>query len=210
MSTVAFIKDLVALLARIDHGMLEFEEPLPDEVERGIKDAVIGFGEAALPALHQTLQESWSSHSDLPHVIDVLGSIAHPSSIPYLIEQHRNHSSSMSGTAAIAALRKMQAPAGYDYIGGVLIRGGEGDATVFNTGHEAIVACAAMAEWDDPLALAALVQATNIRWPHGMPEAAIDAIARKKEGRLILLELAERDPTLRAAVGRVYAGSTVN
>jgi hypothetical protein len=207
MSTAAFIEDLVALLVRFDRGMLEFEEPPPHEAGQGLADAVIAFADAAVPALHAALTDGWSSGGVGPLLIDVLGEIGHASSVPYLIEHHRSHADYMSGTVAMQALRKLRSNEGYEYMAEMLARTAEGDWTAINTGHEVVVACMALAEWDDPRAIGALVQATKIRGGFGMPAAAVEALAQRAEGLRLLPDLAERDPAVREALDRLYAST---
>jgi hypothetical protein len=207
MSTTAFIEDLVALLVRFDRGMLEFEEPPPEEARQGLANAVIAFADAAVPSLHAALVDGWSSDGVGPLLIDVLGEIGHGSSVPYLIEHHKSHADFMSGTAAMQALRKLRSNEGYEYMVEVLSRTAEGDWTAINTGHEVVVACRALAEWDDPRAIGALVQAATIRGSFGMPEAAVEALAQRAEGRRLLPDLAARDPAVRDALERLYAST---
>ena len=207
MSTTAFIKDLVALLVRFDRGMLEFEDPPPRQAEQGLADAVIAFADSAVPALHAALVAGWSSGGVGPLLIGVLGEIGHASSVPYLIEHHKSHADFMSGTVAMQALRKLRSTEGYEYMAEVLARTAAGDWTAINTGHEVVVACMALAEWDDPRAIEALAQATAIRGGFGMPEAAVEALSQRVEGLRLLPDLAERDPAVREALERLYAST---
>ena len=201
MGTSAFIRDLVALLVRLDRGMLEFEEPLPRGVEVGIMDAVVALGDQALAALHEALTSSWSSDGGGARLIAVLGRIGNPASVPILIEHHRNHANFMSGSAAMSALRAIKADDGYAYMGECLVRWTEGDKRAFNTGFEKAIASSALGEWHDPRAIMPLMHATRIHDPgNNMPETAIRSLARYPEAHPFLRDLAGREPSLHGLI----------
>lgn len=199
MSTLRFIQDLVELLFRLDQGMQEFEEPPPEQVKEGVMRAVIGFGEQALPAIHKRFAEAPSEVG--PTVLDVLGEIANPDSASYIIDFHKHHADFLSGAAAISALKKLKAGAGYSYLCDLLIRRSQGDKRAFNTNLEIVIACQALGEWKNSRAIEPLVEALRIRDTHGeMPNAAINALATYPEAQQRLLELAEREPALKEII----------
>jgi len=92
MSTETFAHDLAHLLARLDRGMLEFEEPPPLPVGDGLVAALVAFGPQAVPIVHTVLTEV-QAESGCLHLIDVLGQIGDPSSAAILIQFHKNFSS---------------------------------------------------------------------------------------------------------------------
>ncbi len=203
--TTAFIRDLVTLLVRLDRGMLEFEEPLPRGVEVGIMDAVVVLGDQALAPLHDALTNSWSSDGGGTYLIDVLGRIGNPASVPILIEHHRNHADFMSGSAAMSALRAIKAEDGCGYMGECLVRCAEGDERAFNTGLEKTIASSALGEWRDPRAIMPLMHATRIHdRGNNMPETAICSLARYPEAHPFLRDLARREPSLQGLIAGVH------
>jgi hypothetical protein len=88
MSRQSFIEDLVNLLIKLERGMLEFEEPPPDKTVTSIIDAITAFGDEVVPLLHRKLTDLGEA-LDFTYLCDVLGEIASPTSIPYLIEKHK-------------------------------------------------------------------------------------------------------------------------
>ncbi len=202
MNRQEFIQTLVTLLVTIDRGMSAFDTPLPEKVEESIKLALIGFGNEAIPILHENLSR-FAPDVDLNSLIEVLGIIRNPSSTSYIIEFHKNHSSFLSGLVAMNALRKLRAEAGYLYMSELLLRQSAGDQTAFNTSAEIVVACKSLGEWDDPQAMKPLMEATRIRDIQGMPEAAIDALAKYPKAHNFLKNLAVEDPSLKELIAKV-------
>jgi HEAT repeat protein len=202
MGREKFIKDLVELLVRIDKGMLEFDEPLPSAVEAAITQAVIAFGEEALPELHTHLADS-SPDIDFVQLVDVIGDIGSPTSIPYLINKHQN-ASFMSGAAAIQALRKIGTDESYLYFGDLLAKRASGDVYVINSGVEIQIACQALGEWGDERAIPFLERATAIYDPNSMPETAIRALAKYPKAHPFLRELAKRKISLKKLIDEIF------
>lgn len=170
------LQELIRLLMISEGGMTSLEEPLPQAVGQSLIKAVASFGNEALPMLHKTLVEQGTKIT-WGYFIDALAEVGSVESASYIIQFHRDHSSFMTGAAAMIALRKIKAPLGYEYMHDLLIKKSQGDKMTFNTGLEVVTACKAMAEWDNPKALDALNQATQITDMHGMPEAAIQALS---------------------------------
>lgn len=177
MSTEAFIYDLAHMLARLDRGMLEFEEPPPREVSNGLVAALVAFGPQAVPTLHTVLAEV-QAESDCCHLIDVLGQIGDPTSAPILIRFHKNFRSYASSLAAIQALRALNTNVAYCYLGDLLTHYAKGEAGVIETRAELLVACHALAEWGNPRAIPPLEHALTTDDPiHDIQGAARNALA---------------------------------
>jgi HEAT repeat protein len=177
MSAEAFISDLAHLLARLDRGMLEFEEPPPQLVGDGLVTALVAFGPQAVAILHTVLTEV-QAESGCLHLIDALGQIGDPTSAPILIQFHQNFSSFISALAAIQALRTLKTEVAYCYLGDVLTRYAEGDEHAIETCAELVVACQALAEWGDTRAIGPLEHALTIDDPvHDIQGAARQALA---------------------------------
>ena len=173
MTTEVFIRELVQLLARLDKGMLEFEDPPPEGVADGLIQAVLAFGEQALPALHAALLDE----DGALHIIRALTSIGSPTSTLPLIEFHEHRCSYDSGLAAIQALRSLKTEPAYLYFAEQLSRYGRGDQHAFETRKEAVVACAALQEWEDQRAVAPLTLARGVDDDgYGIREAAHRAL----------------------------------
>lgn len=178
--------------------MLAFEEPLPIGVQENLLHAVTAFGKEILPILHRRLQES--DYSGMAgFVIYALGDIADPSSTPYLIECHK-HGTFMTSAAALASLRKLRTPDGYEYMGKLLIEWAQGNKRVFNSGLEMVIACKALGEWGDSRAITPLMQATHISHADGMPRVAIEELAKFAQAHQFLRELGDREPSLREII----------
>jgi hypothetical protein len=180
MERKAFIDDLIGLLIRMERRMEAFTEPLPKGVEKGVMEAIVSFGEEALPELHNKLT-SLQSQMGFIYLIDILGDIGDESSIPYLIEFHRNHTDFMGGVAAVRAMKKIGTEEVYLYLGNLLIEYLSGK-NLFNTQFEITLACEALGDWNDERAIPILEQATTIHNHNLMPETAIKQLA-KYEGK---------------------------
>lgn len=177
MSVEAFIADLAHLLARLDRGMLEFEEPPPEPVGDGLVAALVAFGPQAVAILHMVLTEVQAESSCL-HLIDALGQLGDPTSAPLLIQFHQNFSSYSSALVAIQALRKLKTEVAYSYLGDILTRYAQGDEHVIETRAELLVACHALAEWGDTRAILPLEHALTIDDPvHDIHGAARQALS---------------------------------
>lgn len=206
MSTAAIIKDLVDLLARIDRSAGELDEPLPDDTVTAIQDAVVPLGTAALPLLHERLVEEWTVPGrDPTYLIHVLGQIGSVESISYLIEHHANHSSYMSGSVAIAALRTIAADAGYEYLAMLLEHWHQGDIHAFNTEHEATIAMTALGEWGNTRAIAPLINVARESAKLRVREHAVRSLACYPEAHSLLRELGEADASMRALISSVLS-----
>ena len=185
MPTDLFIRDLTELLLRVDRGMLEFEEPPPENVATGLMQALRAFGGQAVPIIHAVLTEHWSrkGEGNEAHLVDVIAEIGDPSSVPYLIELHTHHANYLTSLAAIQALRKLRTEAAYTYLAQLLMRYADGDHRAFQTMSEARTCCLAMDEWNDPRAVAPLQAALRIEADsvHRLQEAAEAALAQYRE-----------------------------
>jgi hypothetical protein len=196
MNREKFIKSLLSLMVAIERGTAEFTEPLPIDVEKGVMQAVIGFGEEILGDLHYILNNiDSSSQTDLVHVVDVLGEIGNPSSVPYLINFHKHNASFMSGMAAVQALKKIAVEESYVYLANLLTQYVSGK-DLFNSPSEIPVATESLGEWGDQRAVPVLEQATAISNPNRMPETAIRQLAKYPTGHPFLHDLAERNRSL--------------
>lgn len=193
-----FIKELLKLLVKIDGGMVEFSEPLPQGAAEGLVSAIASFGEEALPELHRLFADL-PPKTDFVYVIDVLGEIGSPLSAPFLIEYHSHYASYISGTAAIQALKKISTEPAYLYLGNLLIQYTSGKPA-FNTGAEIPVACEALGEWNDDRAIGFLEQATRIHDPNRMPVTAIEQLAKYPQAHPFLSELAQSNPLLKVMI----------
>ena len=204
MSTLGFIQDLVELLFRLDRGMLEFDAPPPEQAKEGISRAVNAFGEQAPPALHQRFAELPAE--DGPVVLDVLGEIASADSAPYIIDFHKHYADFLSGAAAISALRKLKADTGYAYLRNLLIRISRGDKKAFNTKLEFIIACQALAEWQNSVAVEPLKEAIHVvEAQGGAPEAVVQALARYPQKHQFLQTLGISKPSLQAMISQTLS-----
>jgi hypothetical protein len=204
MNRQEFIQTLVELLITIDRGMVSFETPLPEAVEEGVRTTVASFGDEVLPILHATLS-NLPSDVDPKSLIDVLGKINNPHSVPYIVEFHRNHSNFLSGLMAMNVLRKLETEQGYLYMGELLVAQAQGDQTAFNTGAEIVVACLSLSEWSNERAIPFLTEAIRIRDIQGMPEAAINALARYPQAHDFLNNLAVGDPSLKELIDKALS-----
>jgi type IV secretory pathway VirJ component len=189
VSTDLFIRDLTELLMRVDRGMLEFEEPPPENVATGLMQVLRAFGEQAVPVIHAVLREHWSQGDggSEAHLVDVIAEIGDASSVPFLIELHARHANYLTSFAAIQALRELRTEAAYTYLAQLLMRYGDGDHRVFQTMSEATTCCLAMDEWNDPRAVAPLQTALRIEAHsvHGIQEVAEAALARYRENDML-------------------------
>lgn len=193
-----FIEELVDLLIVSDRGALEMEEPLPRQVKEYIVKAAIGFGRELLPTLHRRFADShWQSSSG--YVLDVLGEIGDQSSVAHIIEAHKQ-AGFMSGAAALQALRKIGTRDCYEYMCDLLQDYGERNKGVFYSALKVVTVCRALGEWNDKHAVSILARAVDIRNLDGMPEAAIEALARYSSAHGFLRDLADQEPTLREMV----------
>jgi hypothetical protein len=201
MNRQEFIQTLVELLVTVDRGMLAFDTPLPEAVEEGVKRAIIGFGHEVIPALH-TILSNISGDIDPRSLVEVLGNIGDPSSAPYIIDFHKNRSNFLSGLISMNALRKLRAEEGYSYISELLELQAQGDQTAFNTGAESIVACMSLGEWNDPRAIKPLMAAISIQGIQGLPEAAVNALAKYPQAHTFLKNLAIEVPSLKEVIDK--------
>jgi hypothetical protein len=181
VSTDLFIRDLAELLMRFDRGMIEFEEPPPEDVATGLMQALCAFGEQAVPTIHAVLSERWSQKGggSEVHLVDVIEKIGDVSSVPYLMELHAHHANFLTSLAAIQTLREFRTETAYTYLAQLLMRYADGDQRVFQTMSEARTCCLAMDEWNDPRAIAPLQAALRIEAHSvdGIQEAAKAALA---------------------------------
>lgn len=206
MGTANFIVDLVDLLVRIEHGMSEFEEPLPWAVKRSILQAVVGFGDSAVPVLHDALVKL--EHSDMAYgyLIDALGEIGNVTSVPHLIECHKRGSYQTSA-AAMQALRKLKSEEGYEYMGKALIEWVAGNKRAFNSALEIETACAALGEWNDTRAIEPLERAVAIYHADDMPKVAIQQLVKYPQAHPFLHDLADSEPALREMITSAFEES---
>ncbi len=198
---------LIDLLIIVEKGMIELDVPLPREVETGIKQALVGFGEQILPQLHKAIDELKNEIS-ISHILDILGSIGHSSSIPFLIDLHSNYSGFLSGTAAINALKDIGTEKGYIYLSELLNQRSLGNKKVFNSEVEMVIACKAMGDWEDPRATIALKNATEIFDPNEMPYVALKLLVKKPNGMILLEELAQKNDSLRMTIEKILVDSS--
>jgi HEAT repeat protein len=205
MTRLAFIKTIVKLLIQMDQGPQEFEFPLPSGVREHLIDVIAAFGDESIEVLHSTLSRLQHEGNNPLSLIDALGIIGNPSSIPYLIDQHRNYSNFMSGEATISALRKTKNVSAYEYISKILIARSLGNYRVFNSEFEIVIACKALGEWGDDRAVEPLESALKIKNTSGMPQIAIEEIARYEKARPILENLAESEKELSDYISKFLA-----
>lgn len=198
MGRSEFIHDLIDLLIRMDRGMMEFEEPLPRTAVESIVSAVVSFGHEVVPRLNTLLAEE-PEDMDFTYLVDALGMIGHPSSVPYIIDKHR-HASFVSGAAALSALKTIRTDEALEYLGRVLTQYSAGDERVIESAIELVIACQALGEWGDHRAISPLKDATRIQGLQGMPDAAIQALAKYPQGHQFLHELADREPSLKGMI----------
>jgi HEAT repeat protein len=208
MKREIFIKSLLSLLMAIDNGAAEFAEPLPVEVEKGIMQAVVGFGGEILDDLHYILNTiDSSSQTDSVHIVDVLGAIGNPSSVPCLINFHRHNASFMSGMAAVQALKKIAVEESYIYLAHLLTQYVSGN-DLFNSPSEIPIATEALGEWGDQRAVSILEQAATINNPNRMPEMAVRQLAKYPTAHPFLRDLAESNKSLRTVINDAIQKST--
>jgi HEAT repeat protein len=161
----------------MDRGMAELEQPLPRIVQESIMNAVVGLGDEVVPLLHKKISES-PLEIGLGLTLDVLGQLGDPASTTHIIEFHKNYASYQTGVAAIQALKQLKTEDGYSYLGNLLVEVAKGNKKVVNAAFEVVLACQALGEWNSSKAVFPLKQAVHIRDIHGLPEAAIQALAR--------------------------------
>ena len=182
MTTEAFIYDLAVLVSRLDRKMLEFADPPPSEVGKGLTQALRAFGGQAVPLIHQVLAELWSREEGgrEEHLVDVLADIGDPGSIPMVIELHAHHANYLTGLVAIQALRRFHREEAYLYMARLLTDYADGDEAVFESKEEARVSCLAMGDWGDLRAVGPLQKLLKVSTDpvHGVHEAAKTALAR--------------------------------
>lgn len=201
MGREEFIDDLIGLLVRIDRGMEEFTEPLPVDAEKGVMQAIISFGEEILPQLHSTFKTLWSQ-TDAVHLIDILGVIGNPSSIPYLIEFHSQYASFLGGIVAVRAMKNIGTEEVYTYFGSLIVRHKSGE-NIFNSGAEIPIVCEALGDWNDERAVSFLEMATTIHNPNHMPETAIRQLIKYPGTHEFLNQLAEREVSLKPLIDKI-------
>jgi len=196
MDHLTFANQLIELLITIEKGRLALDQPLPEEVVIGIKQALVGFGDLVLPHLHQFLEENKTSDFSFHHLPYILGKIGHESSVSILIDMHKNYSGDIDGAANLKALIEIGTEEAYQYTYDLLTQYLAGNLHVFNSEVEIAIACKAMILWQDQRTDNVLKQATQISNHNGMPMVAITALAQKPNGKKILEELAQSNPIL--------------
>jgi len=198
-----FIEKLLDLLVIIEGGMKTLLDPLPEDVEKHIADAIFIFGEKALPALHATRivdmdrMNHPKEHKNSGRIIDILGEISSPDSAPLLIDFHRSGPISfMTSAAALGALRKIGTDEAYEYLGRVLTQYAGGNTQVIESSLDLRVACRALKEWEDERAIPPLKAACHIEGSYEMPDTAIIALASYQQAHEYLKDLAKTKPSL--------------
>lgn len=206
MLKTQYLHELIKLMIVIEKGMNGLDEPISFATQRGLCDAIIGFGNEALQAIYLAFEELDYSFASgcLP---DILGAIGDESSIPYLITAHKQ-GTFLSGTAALQALRKLAYRLNsdfiYTYLGDLLLEAAQGNQKVFNSTVEIIEACKAMDEWNNSRGLDVLKETLKIRYSHNMPQFAIAILARRPEAQEYLTRLAEQDEDLSKIIKQEY------
>lgn len=206
MLKAQYLHELVKLVVVIEKGMNGLDEPVSSATEKGLCDAIIGFGSEALQAIHLAFEalDYGFAAGCLP---DILGVIGDESSIPYLITAHKQ-GDFLSGTAALQALRKLAYRLNsdfiYTYLADLLVEAAQGNPKVFNSTVEIIEACKAMDAWNNSRGLDVLKESLKIRYTHDMPRFAIAILVRRPEAQEYLTRLADEDADLSNLIRQEY------
>lgn len=182
------IRNLVTSLLIADKGMSAFAEPLPEGIKEHLIKAVASFGSDALLEIHSTINNLKGTRSIIS-LIDILGLINDPSSMPILIDIHKNYSGDFEGIATIVAMKSIKHETGYLYFSEIISKYANGDFRAINNRTEIDLICEALGEWQDEQAIRTLKTALNIKHLSSMPHTAIIALAKHDSGKVHLSQI---------------------
>ncbi|MEL6407455.1 MAG: hypothetical protein AAFR81_23995 [Chloroflexota bacterium] len=179
------IRNLITQLLILDKGMEVFSEPVSENVKQSLIQTIANFGDEALIEVHSTI-DTMKGRTSIISLLDVLALIGNTDSVPVLIDIHRNYSGDSEGLAIVSALRNIASDESYLYMVDLVNQYSNGDFRVVSSRNEIYFACLALGEWEDARAVESLRNALDIEFLDLMPRAAIEALAKYKDGRVYL------------------------